>query len=117
MNASKHGGGAVAGNPGDKFPHLPVLYQEVLSALAPQTGKSYLDGVGKQKVAELEGIEVDSRKYWEKVYKIVNKARGFSKPAAAFKSILQMKESGPAGVPGELKDILEQIKATGDMAL
>ncbi len=80
-------------------------------------GKSYLDGVGKQKVAELEGIEVDSRKYWEKVYKIVNKARGFSKPAAAFKSILQMKESGPAGVPGELKDILEQIKATGDMAL
>ncbi|MBG0787695.1 MAG: 16S rRNA (cytosine(1402)-N(4))-methyltransferase RsmH [Anaerolineaceae bacterium] len=44
MNASEHGGGAVAGNPGGHFPHQPVLYQEVLGALAPQTGKSYLDG-------------------------------------------------------------------------
>lgn len=44
MNASEHGGGAIAGNPGDNFPHQPVLYQEVLGALAPQTGKSYLDG-------------------------------------------------------------------------
>lgn len=44
MNALDHGGGAVAGNPGDHFPHQPVLYQEVLDALAPQTGKSYLDG-------------------------------------------------------------------------
>ena len=44
MNASEHGGGAVAGNPGDHFPHQPVLYQEVLDALAPETGKSYLDG-------------------------------------------------------------------------
>ena len=44
MNASEHGGGSVAGKPGDYFPHQPVLYQEVLDALAPRSGKSYLDG-------------------------------------------------------------------------
>lgn len=44
MNASEHGGGAIASNPGDHFPHQPVLYQEVLDALAPRSGKSYLDG-------------------------------------------------------------------------
>jgi 16S rRNA (cytosine1402-N4)-methyltransferase len=44
VNASEHGGGAIASNPGDHFPHQPVLYQEVLDALAPRSGKSYLDG-------------------------------------------------------------------------
>lgn len=44
MNAAEHGGGSIAGDPGDYFPHQPVLYQEVLDALAPESGKSYLDG-------------------------------------------------------------------------
>lgn len=44
MSASEHGGGSIAGNPGDRFPHQPVLYQEVLEALAPESGKDYLDG-------------------------------------------------------------------------
>jgi 16S rRNA (cytosine1402-N4)-methyltransferase len=44
MNDTYHGDGAVAGNPGDNFPHQPVLYHEVLEALAPQSGRDYLDG-------------------------------------------------------------------------
>jgi 16S rRNA (cytosine1402-N4)-methyltransferase len=44
MNDTNHGEGAVAGSPGDQFPHQPVLYHEVLDALAPEPGKNYLDG-------------------------------------------------------------------------
>lgn len=44
MNAPEHGGGTVTSNFGDHFPHQPVLYQEVLDALAPQSGRAYLDG-------------------------------------------------------------------------
>jgi len=44
VNESINGGGTVAGGPGDYFPHQPVLYQEVLDALAPESGKDYLDG-------------------------------------------------------------------------
>lgn len=45
MNNSSHGGGpVVASDPGDPIPHHPVLYQEVLDALAPESGKTYLDG-------------------------------------------------------------------------
>jgi len=44
MNDNVNGGEAFAGNSGDPFPHQPVLYQEVLNALAPQSGKHYLDG-------------------------------------------------------------------------
>ncbi len=44
MSAAEHGGGLIAGDPGDYFPHQPVLYQEVLEALAPESGKAYLDG-------------------------------------------------------------------------
>lgn len=44
MNGSSHGGGAVSGNPGDRFPHQPVLYHQVLDALAPTSDRDYLDG-------------------------------------------------------------------------
>ncbi len=44
MNGSYTGGGTVTGSPSDRFPHSPVLYHEVLEALAPVSGKDYLDG-------------------------------------------------------------------------
>jgi 16S rRNA (cytosine1402-N4)-methyltransferase len=44
MNGSDMGGGAITGCPGDRFPHQPVLYHEVLDALAPVSGSDYLDG-------------------------------------------------------------------------
>ncbi len=44
MNGSNIGGGAASGSPGGHFPHQPVLYQEVLDALAPVSGRDYLDG-------------------------------------------------------------------------
>lgn len=44
MNNIIDGGGAIAGIPGDPFPHQPVLYHEVLDALVPQPDQIYLDG-------------------------------------------------------------------------
>jgi 16S rRNA (cytosine1402-N4)-methyltransferase len=44
MSGSSSGGGAISGSPGDDFPHQPVLYHEVLDALAPVSGRNYLDG-------------------------------------------------------------------------
>ncbi len=44
MNGTIDGGGEIAGKNGDHFPHQPVLYHEVLDALAPESGKVYLDG-------------------------------------------------------------------------
>jgi 16S rRNA (cytosine1402-N4)-methyltransferase len=44
MNGSYSGGDAITGSPGDRFPHQPVLYHEVLDALAPVSGRDYLDG-------------------------------------------------------------------------
>ena len=44
MNDKYNGDGSVAGNPGGSFPHQPVLYHEVLEALAPKSGRKYLDG-------------------------------------------------------------------------
>lgn len=44
MNNLDNGGEAFASKSGDHIPHQPVLYQEVLNALAPQSGKTYLDG-------------------------------------------------------------------------
>jgi len=44
MKNSDHGGDALANDSSDRFPHQPVLYQEVLDALAPTPGSVYLDG-------------------------------------------------------------------------
>ena len=44
MNDSIDGGEPIAGLSGERFPHQPVLYQEVLDALAPMSGGVYLDG-------------------------------------------------------------------------
>lgn len=44
MNGKHFGGGAFPGSPGDRYPHQPVLYHEVLDALAPVSGCDYVDG-------------------------------------------------------------------------
>ena len=44
MNDKYTGGGAISGIPGDEYPHQPVLYHEVLDALAPVSGSDYIDG-------------------------------------------------------------------------
>lgn len=44
MNNTLNGEQAVTGDHGDHFPHQPVLYHEVLTALAPESGLVYLDG-------------------------------------------------------------------------
>jgi putative ATP-dependent endonuclease of the OLD family len=72
-------------------------------------GQPYRDGVGPQKEADLENLEINSPEYWEKVYKIVNKSRYFSKPAAAMEAILLMREQGEAGVPIEVTAILKKV--------
>ncbi len=72
-------------------------------------GKPYRDGVGPQKVVELTEPE-GTPEYWSQVYKIINKARGFSKPAAALESILLMKGQGKEGVPAEISKILDKLK-------
>ncbi len=44
MNDAIDGGVPTTGNTGGSFPHQPVLYHEVLDALAPVSGGFYLDG-------------------------------------------------------------------------
>lgn len=44
MNGSNTGGNAFPGNPGEPYPHRPVLYHQVLEALAPVSDSDYLDG-------------------------------------------------------------------------
>jgi putative ATP-dependent endonuclease of OLD family len=71
-------------------------------------GQPYRKGVGpKKEVAITEPI--DSVKYWEQVYRIINTTRGFSKPAAALESILLMKAKGANGVPDEIKNIIAKV--------
>jgi len=71
-------------------------------------GAPYREGVGPQKVDELTAA-TDTPDYWEQVYNIIHKTRGFSKPAAALESILLMKDKGKDGVPGELATIIGRI--------
>jgi putative ATP-dependent endonuclease of OLD family len=91
--------------------HISCISHQNIDILlcASGYGQPYRNGVGWQKEAELAGLEVDSREYWEKVYKIVNKNRGFSKPAAAMESIRLMEEQGESGVPEEIKAILCKV--------
>jgi len=44
MKNSINGGNALANDSGDRHPHQPVLYQQVLDALEPTSGSVYLDG-------------------------------------------------------------------------
>lgn len=44
MNNLGSGGGTLNDQQHDPFPHQPVLYHEVLGALAPVSGRDYLDG-------------------------------------------------------------------------
>ena len=71
-------------------------------------GQPYLAGVGTQKRGELTA-KAGTPEYWQQVYKIINKTRKFSKPAAALDSIMLMKKEGSSGVPGEVKDILGRV--------
>ncbi len=44
MKNTDHGGNALANDSGDLHPHQPVLYQKVLDAIKPTSGRVYLDG-------------------------------------------------------------------------
>ena len=95
--------------------HLSVLTHHNIDILlcCSGYGRPYRDGVGPQKVGELTAT-VETPEYWEQVYRIINKARGFSKPAAALESIMLMKNRGGTGVPSEVKDILDRGTALVD---
>ncbi len=71
-------------------------------------GTPYRQGVGPQKEAELTEPE-ESDGYWLQVYKIINKKRGFSKPAAALESLFMIRDRGDTAVPEEIKSILEKL--------
>ena len=87
-----------------KYPNIDILL------CCSGYGQPYLAGVGTQKRGELTA-KADTPEYWQQVYKIINKARGFSKPAVALDSIMLMKKEGSSGVPGEVKDILDRVTA------
>ncbi|MFW5714680.1 MAG: 16S rRNA (cytosine(1402)-N(4))-methyltransferase RsmH [Brevefilum sp.] len=44
MKNTVHGGSTFPDDSGNRYPHQPVLYQEVLDALEPHVGGFYLDG-------------------------------------------------------------------------
>lgn len=71
-------------------------------------GEPYRAGVGTHKEAELSEPE-GTLEFWTHVYKIINKVRGFSKPAAALEAIMLMKDKGTEGVPKEISDIIFKI--------
>ncbi len=71
-------------------------------------GTPYQTGIGWQKRSDLTEPE-NSIAYWKQVYKIVNKTRGFSKPAAALEALMLMRNKGKEGVPIEIKNILQKI--------
>jgi putative ATP-dependent endonuclease of OLD family len=79
-------------------------------------GQPYLVGVGPNKAAELKNLTKGTKEYWEKIYSIVNKTRGFSKPAAAMEALLLMHTRSEVGVPGEIKTFLEKIKTQVEVA-
>ncbi|RLC15785.1 MAG: hypothetical protein DRI57_12295, partial [Deltaproteobacteria bacterium] len=54
--------------------------------------------------------EENTPEYWEQIYKCLN--RRFSKPAAAFESVLLIQEKGRDGVPDEIKNILTKLTAS-----
>jgi len=87
--------------------HISVFKQPNIDILlcCSGYGKPYQDGVGPLKAKDLTA-KVGTAEYWQQVYRIVNDARGFSKPAAAMESIMLMKAKGKSGVPNELKHIL-----------
>ncbi len=92
--------------------HISVLSHPNIEILlcCSEYGAPYLNGVGPNKIGGLTAT-VGTPEYWQQVYKIVDKARGFSKPAAALESILLMKTTGKNGVPNELTTILARTTA------
>ncbi len=92
--------------------HVSLLSQPNIEILLCTSGygQPYLEAVGPQKKAELNGFEVDSLEFWKKVYEILKVTRNFSKPAAAMKAMFSMREQGEAGVPNEVKTILERVE-------
>ncbi len=64
MTASINAGGEIARNSGDYFPHEPVLFQEILAALTPVSGRHYLDctlGAGGHAEGILKASAPDGR--------------------------------------------------------
>jgi putative ATP-dependent endonuclease of OLD family len=89
--------------------HISILGHENTDILlcCSGYGAPYRAGVGPNKVAELTE-PVGSDAYWKQVYKIINRGR-FSKPAAALEALMLMEQQGEAGVPAELRSILEKV--------
>jgi len=71
-------------------------------------GKPYEEGINTDKLGNITA-EKDSPEYWKQVYQNLN--RRFSKPAAAFESVLLIQEKGRDGVPDEIKNILTKLTA------
>jgi putative ATP-dependent endonuclease of OLD family len=92
--------------------HISTISEQNMDVLLCRAGfgRPYRNGVGPKKEVELKNLAEGTKEYWDKVYSIVNKTHGFSKPAAALEALLLMQEKGEAGVPNEIKSILEKVK-------
>lgn len=101
----------------DKTVHIHQLSHETMDILlcCSGYGSSYEVGINKEKKSDITASKINEPvEYWRQVYKSLNKK--FSKPAAALETILLMKGKGEAGVPNEIKDILEKVtKLAGDV--